>query len=423
MKLPSFSLRKLLYNKRFTIPFSILMAFALWLSIMINQKPTMDRTFSDITVNVNLENTFAAENNMSIIGDISQQRFTGVVRGPNYIVGSLTSSDLSLYASAATVDAPGEYNLDVAPASANAGTEYEIISITPQKININFDYIETKEFTINASAEGVTASEGLIAESGVVSGTESNTVTIKGPRTVINKIENVVATAKVNKTLSASETFDADILLYDKDGETVDQKHLTLSTSKAKVTVPISKKKTVPVSGAFSNLPANFNEKSLKAKLDHPTVTIIGTPETIDKTKNVSLSPIDITAVSTSSGSFDVSPKLPDGVRLLDSIEHFTVTFNMENYAEKTITVKNFRYAGLKAGLKSKGVSEIVNVKVCGPESAINKLKAEQVFANFDLTDKAVGEHTVDAIIGFEGVKSIWQVGSYKTTVTIEKSK
>ena len=69
MKFPfNFSLSKLLDNKRFAIALSIVLAFVLWLSLIVNQKPTMERTISDITVNVNLENTFAAENNMSIIG-------------------------------------------------------------------------------------------------------------------------------------------------------------------------------------------------------------------------------------------------------------------------------------------------------------------------------------------------------------------
>lgn len=419
MKLFNFSLRKLLYNKRFTVPFSVFMAFVMWLVIVINQKDTMERTISDIAVNINMENTFASENDMSIIGDISQQRFTVVVRGPSYAVSSLTASDLTLYASAATVDAPGDYSLDVA-AGSSTGAEYEVLSITPAKVNINFDYIEAKEFTIVAQAEGAVASEGLIAENGVVSGTEGATVTITGPRTVVNKIEKVVASAKVNKTLSASETFDADVVLYDSEGETVDQSNLTLSTSKVKVTVPISKKKTVPVRVEYSGLPTGFDKATLKAKVDHPTVTIIGTPETIDKTDSVSLSPIDITQASTASTSFEITPKLPDGVRMLDSIEHFTVTLSLNNYAEKTLTVSKIKSTGLGAGLKANGVKSIVNVKICGPESVIEKITAADVYAQLDLTDKKAGEHTVNAVIGFDGVKSVWQVGTYKTTVTVK---
>ncbi len=420
MKIPSFSLRKLLYNKRFTIPFSLLMAFVLWLTITINQKPIIDRTFTDISVNVNLEGTKAAENEMSIIGDISEQRFTVVVRGPNYVVGSLTSSDISLYASAGVVDAPGDYSLEVAASSSTNNSEYEILSISPPTVNINFDYIETKAFTLSAIAEGATASEGLIAENGVVSGTESDTVTIKGPRTVINKIESAIAVASVNKTLSASETFDADVVLYDEEGKVIDQSNLTLSFSKVKVTVPISKKKTVPVSVEFSNLPAGFNKDSLKTRLDHPTVTIIGTPETIDKTTKVTLTPIDITTVSLGAGSFNVSPKLPDGVRLLDSIDHFTVTVDTSGYVERTVTVSTIKKVGLSVGLSASGDKRIVNVKIFGPRAVVNKIDTSKIYAQIDLTDKKTGEHTVDAMINFEGYNNVWQVGNYKTTITVK---
>lgn len=420
MKLFNFSLKKLLYNKRFTVPFSVLMAFALWIVITVNQKPTMERTISDIAVNVNMENTFASENDMSIIGDISHQRFTVAVRGPSYVVSSLTSSDFSLYASAAAVDAPGEYSLEVAATNATASAEYEILSISPSKITINFDYIETKDFTLTAKAEGAAASEGLIAETGVVSGIESDTVTVKGPRTVVNKIASVTAVANVNKTLSVSETFDAKIVLFDENGKEIEDENLTLSISQAKVTVPISKKKTVPVKTDFSSLPSGFDKSSLSVRVDHPTVTIIGTPETVDKTDSVSLSPIDITSVSLSSKSFKATPKLPDGVRMLDSIESFTVTVKLDGYAEKSFTVSKIRSVGLGGGLSADGIKSIVNVKLCGPKSVIDKIKAEQLYAQIDLTDKKAGEHTVNAEIYCSDVKTVWQVGEYKTTVTIK---
>ena len=413
-----FSSRKLLYNKRFTVPLSLLLSFAFWIILTVNQKPIMDRTFTDMSVNVNLENTYAAENEMSIIGDISKQKFTVIVRGPNYIVSSLTDSDFSLYASAASVDAPGDYSLEVAP--INKSTEYEILSISPSTLDVNFDYIETQEFTITALAQGATAAEGLITEGGIVGGTQSDTITIKGPRSTINKIETVAAVAKVNKTLSQSESFDADIILYDSDGNVIEQNNLSLSTAKVKVTVPISKKKVVPVKVKFSNLPIGFSDSSIPCSIDHSSVTVIGTPETIEKTKEVVLSPIDITKVNTASASFDVSAKLPEGIRLLDSIDHFTVKMNLEGYSEKNVTVSTIKYTGLKAGLKTQGGTAIKNVKICGPASVLRRINKEKIYAQIDLTGKKVGEHTVTATINFEGYKNVWSIGSYTTTVTVK---
>jgi len=416
----NFSLKKLLYNKQFTIPFSIFMALVLWLIIVINQKPYIDRTFSDVSVTINLENTFAAENKMSIIGDISEQRFTVTVRGPRYIVSSLTADDLSLFASAAEVDAPGDYDLVVGTSATTNAAEFEVLSISPPVIKTTFDYIDTKEFTITASAEGAVAAEGLIAENGVVSGMESDTVTITGPRSIINTIETVKASAVVNKTLSASESFDADIILYDANDKVIPLDNLTLSATKVKVTVPISKKKTVPVRVEFANTPAGFDSAAIPVTVDVTKVTVIGTPETVDKTTEVILSGIDITTVSESNYKFDVSPKLPEGVRLLENIESFKVTVDISDFDTTTINVYEIKYKGLPSKLKASGPKTIPNVTVYGPKSIINRLRGRDVYAEIDLTNKEAGVYTIDAFINFNNKKNVWAVGKYTTTVTLK---
>lgn len=414
------SIRKMLYNKRIIVLFSIIMAFILWLNITINQKNTMDRTITNITVSVNLENTFAAENQMNIIGDISQQKFSVTVRGPSYLVSSLTASDLNLYASAASVDAPGEYRLDVAQVRNSYNNDYEILNIIPSTLKVSFDYIDTKEFTIEPIAVGVNASEGLIAENGLVSGTEKDTVTITGPRTTINKIQKVVANAQVNKTLSSSETFDADIVLLDVDGKTIKPDNLTLSANKVKVTVPISKKATVPVVLDFSNMPLGFDKSTIKYSIDYPTVTVIGTPETVEKTKQVTLSAIDLSTVSNSSNSFDVSAKLPEGVRILENIDHFTVKIDTTGYLQKTINVNKVNFSNIASGLSvSKNIS-IKNVKVFGPASMLSGVTSANIEAEINLTDKKSGEHTVTPTFKISGHNNCWIIGTYNTTVTIK---
>ncbi len=415
-----FSLKKLLYNKRVTIPLSIITAFVFWLVIMISQNPDIDRTFTDISVNINLENTFVSENGMEIIGDISSQKFTVTIKGPSYVVSALQSGDFYVYASAAAINAPGEYQLEVSGGKNTVVSDYEFISISPATVDVQFDYVDTKEFTVKARAEGASAIEGLIAETAVVSGTESDTITIKGPRTVINEIATVEAYASVNEILSESTTYDAEIRLFNEAGEAIDMTNLTLSEKAVKVTVPISKSITVPVVADFTNLSESFQKSSIAYSVDHQTVTVIGKPEAINKITRVTLSAIDITSVSISSNKFDVSPKLPEGVRLLDSIEHFTVTVDTSNYAEKTFTVSSIRYKGLSAGLSATSDTAIRNVKICGPKNVISKLKDDMLYAFVDLSDKAAGEHTVTVTIGSDSYDNIWQVGSYSTTVKIK---
>ncbi len=415
-----FSLRKLLGNKRVTIPFSLVVAFALWLAIMIGQNPDIERTFTDISININLENTYVSENGMEIIGDLSNQKFTVTVGGPSYVVSALKTTDFYVYASAAAINEPGEYQLEVTGAKNTALTDYDIVSITPSTVTVFFDYVETKEFTIKAVAEGATAEEGLIAETAMVSGTESDTITIKGPRTIVNKIDSVVAYAQVNETLSASTTFDAAIRLYDADEKEIEQTDLTLSATAVQVTVPISKRVTVPVKADFTNLPSGFKTSSISYSIDHDSVTVIGTPAAIDEITKVTLSPIDITNISTSSASFEVSAKLPDGVRLLDSIDTFTVTVDLSAYSEKTFTVENIRFTNLPSGLAATSDSVIKNVKICGPTEVLKKLTGDMLFAEVNLTDKVAGEHTVEVSVKSSEYHNIWQVGSYSIAVKIE---
>ena len=413
--LNNFSFNKLLANKRFTIPLSIILAFVWWIVLTIEQRPTMERSFSDMTVTLERENI----SDLSIIGDISKQKFTITVRGPKSSVGSLTSSDIRLYASAAEVDKPGEYKLEVTLMGKNL--DYKVVSISPSTLNVNFDYIDTREFTVSAISQGATAAEGLIAEGGIVSGTESNTVTISGPRTVLNKIATVAAVAKVDKTLSATETFDAEIKLYDEENKEIEKEHLTLSSEKLKVTVPISKKKDVPVKATFSNTSAGFDQSSVKCKIDIPTVTIIGNPEAVDKTTEITLSPIDIRKVTSSSKSFDVAPKLPEGVRMFEeNIESFTVQAELSGYIERTVNVSSIKFTGLGSKLTAKGGSAIKNVKIYGPSSVIRNIDQSKIYAQADLTDKKAGEYVVEVSINFDGYKNVWAIGTYKTTVTIK---
>ncbi len=413
-----FALKKLLYNKRFIIPLSIFLAFVLWLVIITQENPIRERSFTNLTLSVNLENTFASENSMNIVGDLSSQKVSVVVRGPSYVVSSLRSEDVTVYVSAASVDEPGVYTLDVM--ASRSSTNYEVLSISPSTVKVEFDYFDTKEFTVKADAKGATAVEGLIAEAGIVSGIEGDVLKVTGPRSKVNKIASVVAVCDVNRVLSATESFDAEINLLDEEGKKISPQNITLNAENVKVKVPISKKKTVSVVADFTNFPEGFDKYSIKYSVDHPKVDIIGSPEVIDKISKITLSAIDVSQISLSNKEFDVTPKLPDGVRLVDNFETFKVSINTTGYIEKTVAVTNVKAINLKSGLKSTQ-SQIKFVKICGPRAAVNKITADMITAQVDLQDKGEGQHSLNVAFSFKTYKNVWTVGTYNTTVTISK--
>ncbi len=432
------TLKRLVNNKKFLIVISILISIVIWFVAMIVRNPVREQSFTNVQASISVENTSAQTLGLGIVSDISNYSFTVTISGPNYIVSSVKPEDFLLSASVEDVNAPGTYSLSVTATRNSDKTGYSFSSIEPPSIDVTFDYIDTKEFTVAPKITGVVAESGLIAEAPVMSNPEQSTITVKGPRAAIEKIESVGTLTELDesKPLSSSQTFDSDIVIYGEnntvlyrfsaDGTVYDakgektQSTLNLSFTSAKVTQPISKKTTLDVKVSFTNLPSGISEADIKWSIDNSKVAVIGTPEVIDKMTEVKLSAIDFRNVSSANGSFEVAPVLTDGVKIFDNIEFFTVTIDVSNFAERTFTVKNIKYSGLDSGLKAK-TSSVRNVKICGPKDVVKNVTSADLYAEIDVSGKAAGAHTIDATVKSDKYNNIWQVGTYSPSVTITK--
>lgn len=429
-------MRKIFQNKKFTVTVSLLLSFIIWMSAMIRRNPVRDQTFTDISATVSIENTMVSEMGLGIVSDISSQKFAVTVSGPNYIVSSLKPEDLLLTASVTEVNGAGTYSLEIVGMQNSSKTGYTFSSITPSRIDVTFDYIETREFAVVPKLIGVSAVSGLIADNPTVSKPEESTISIKGPRAVLDQINSVVASAEVDEVLGATKSYAADILLLDKNGKIIykyasngkiydsdenalEGTSLTLSFTTTTVTQPIVKKASVDVQAAFINRPQNMKNEDIKYSVDHKKVTVIGTPEVIDNLTSINLSPIDLRTVTASSNTFEVSAILPDGVKLFDNIEFFTVKVNTDGYIEKTFTVSEFKFSNVANGLAAKTNGNIRNVKIFGKASVVNKLKDSDLYAVLDVADKSAGQHTVEAIIKSDKQSDFWQIDSYSAAVTL----
>lgn len=440
MKINIFSsafLRKLLANKKFTITLSVILSVIIWFVATVNRNPVRNQIFNNIPVSVSIDGTVVSEMGLGIVSDTTSQKFTVTVSGPNYIVSSLKPADILLTAAVTDVNASGKYTLTVSGTNNSSKTGYTFVSIEPPTIDVTFDYIDTKEFEIVPKLAGVSATEGLVAENPVVSNSGESTITIKGPRSVINQIDSVEASATVNKTLSSTQSYDADIILldengktiyrygvdgkiYDSSGNTVKNNYLTLSTSSLKITQPISKKRTLKVRAVFSNMPSGISLQDLGYSIDHDTVSVIGTPDVVDNMTEVTLSSIDFRTVTNTSNSFEVSPVLPDGVKLIDNISYFTVRIDTSDFAVRTFTVSDIRFTDVASGLSAGKPTAIKNVRICGPKKTIAALKVSDLYAQASLKDKSAGEYTVTAVIKCDKYSAIWQIGDYSTAVTLK---
>ncbi len=451
-------LNNLLNNKKFTVILSIVLAFSLWLGIAMTENPVRDRTFNNLSANITLENTAASDGlNLGIISDVSSHKFSITVSGPNYIVSSLKAEDFTITADTTNIISPGTQSISIIPSCNKSGFS---MTVSPSTINIRVDTFDEQSFELvpklfGAGGSGVEVADELVADTPIFADTQQSTIKIKGPSTELEKISLVRAEATANTTLTTTQTFNADIVLYRAKSSTVESyaddensdakfedkyeeiyrfksdgyvydgnknlitnSYLSLSFTNVKIIQPIVKEKTVACKPVFNNLPGSMSADDVDYTLSYDEVTIKGTPEAVDKIEYISLSPIDFREVSTKSNSFEVTASLPSGVKIDESIEFFTVNINLSGYTETTITVSNIRTTGSGSDLDVTTFNSI-SVTVCGPRQIIKNIDDDDFYALVDLTDKGVGTHNVEAVIKSDVYKTVWQIGTYTTSVKL----
>ncbi|MBQ0083275.1 MAG: hypothetical protein KBS52_00705 [Clostridiales bacterium] len=413
-----FSLKKLLSNKKFTIVFSVLAAFILWLVIVINQTPNIEGTLTNISVTIDTAGTVAGELGLDEISGVSTT-VTVKLSGPAYVVGNLTEKDIVVSPSLANVTAPGNYTIPLNVTKLNNQNEFSVVSITPSQLNLTFDYIDTKQIAVTPLVKGVSAVAGLVAEQPVISNADEDKITVKGPRTEMEKIDKAVALVEENEILSETKTYDGEIMLLGKNSEELNKANYSLSASSIKVSVPISKRKTVAVKPDFSNAPANY-ASFIKYTLSANEVNIIGPAETVDSIKEIKLSSIDFFGISKSSSSFETTPVLADGVKILDNVEKITVKIDTSAFVEKIFTVEKVKAINNEGNFSVTLTAPVKNVKICAPKDIMRTLKAESLYAAVDIGGKKAGEYTAEAAVYSESGASIWQIGSYQASITVK---
>ncbi len=413
-----FSLGSLFYNNRFVLPFAIVASLVLWMTVNITQNASRERTISDITVNITTENTAVGELGLDVVSGGVGQKVNVRVSGSSYVISSLAASDILVTAGLSEVTAPGEYEVPLTAVKNSSAGDYTILSVTPSSLMVTFDHIDTKRMPVTAVAEGASAADGLIAESAVVTDTANTEVEIRGPRTQMERVASVQAVAQVNKRLSATESFDAKLVLLDEEGQQIDPTPFTLSFTELKITVPISKSRELPLRATFQNAPGAYKTTPISHTLSVQTIRVLGQPEIVDSLEYIELSPIDFDSISAGSLEFSCTLNLPNGIRSLDNVETVTVTINAGPIVERTFEVSQFVPVNLAANLQASVSQTLQNVKIAGPQAVIDILDAGAVYGEIDMSGRPAGEQTVSVRIKVSGYDTVWQVGTYSVLVT-----
>ena len=211
----------------------------------------------------------------------------------------------------------------------------------------------------------------------------------------------------------------------DVDGNELELKYVVSDVTEARVTIPILKKKVVPVRLDFMNVPDGFQVDRLKFTLSNEEIEVAGPAESIDKYKEIPLGQIDIKSLELGkTETFEV--KLPTGFVNTQNIQSVLVQFDSEGMIEKQFNVDNIIIQNVPLNYEAESMTqEITNVRIIGPKDVVEGMVAGDIVATIDLQESSSvssGQVELPVKISVPKKSQVWAVGDYRAIVSISET-
>lgn len=391
-------------KKRLTVNFGLkilafFIALFMWLIVVNIDDPVTDKTYTGIPVQViNEEVVTSANRTYQIVDDTQEVSVT--VTAQRSVLNDIKAEDIVAIADMKEISLGTQIPIEV----KIEGYKYDSAVSNPRNLQIQIDDEAKNNFPITPTTLG-TVREGY-----VIGELKANPekVTIRGPRTVIDSINRVVAEVDVSG-LSSDTEVEARLVLYDANNNVIDQSLLANNLGKEGLTVEVKlhQIKSVKVELDTAMVSAAEGYKISGISVEPQEVRISGSKSALTKVTEITIPASALTAINLTQRterSIDISQYLPEDVALVDeNADNVVVTISVEkpgakNYEVSTssITVNN-----LDSRLElSYGTVVDLEIQIKGPS---------EVLSVFSIAKKV----SID-------LKDYTKPGTYTVPVTVE---
>jgi len=384
----------------------LILSFTLWLYISNVESPV--RTYTLDKVPVEILNADVLKNSGLVLEPDQKVYVDLKLEGPSSDVYSVKreqfkiTADLQSYALK-----KGENSIPVEivdyPSNVNIKNDGFL------RVTITVDEYITKTVPVKSDLN-ITAKQGYYYAEPKLSET---TAVVSGPSKLIDSVVKVAAKGEY-LNLDSDYVGKAGLSPVDSNNNTV--ANVDVSPAYVDVSIIVRQLKPVKIKVVTTgSLQGDYSIKSITPESEY--VELKGDSSVVEKISSVETEAVDLSKIT---GTTDVTVKLkfPDGVT--SSTEEINVKVEIEKNISKTmivpVTVKL-----LADGLKSSLNKNEVNVTVKGSESSINKLTADMLKAELDLSDLKEGVYELTPKVTMENLSDVNVADVNKVTVTITK--
>ena len=363
-------------RKRLTVNFGLkilafFIALFMWLIVVNIDDPVTDKTYTGIPVQViNEEVVTSANRTYQIVDDTQEVSVT--VTAQRSVLNDVKAEDIVAIADMKEMSLGTQIPIEV----KIEGYKYDSAVSNPRNLQIQIDDEAKNNFPITPTTLG-TVSEGY-----VIGELKANPekVTIRGPKTVIDSINRVVAEVDVSG-LSSDTEVEARLVLYDANNNVIDQSLLANNLGKEGLTVEVTlhQIKSVKVELDTSMVSAAEGYKISEISVEPQEVRISGSKSALARVTEISVPASALTAVNLTQRterSIDISQYLPEDVSLVDeNADNVVVTIAVEKPGAKNfeVSTSSITVNNLDSNLElSYGSVVDLEIQIKGPDATLN---------------------------------------------------
>lgn len=405
---------------------SVLFSLMMWIIVTNINDPVIP--YKVYNVPVKLVNTELITNQGQVyeVLDDSDMIDVVTVSAPRSVIDALNSENIVATADIRELTALDTVAIHLSTNKYN--DKLESIRGNIDTVKLDIEEKQTITRALNAGISG-TISEGYMV--GDIT-TDQNLVRISGPESVVSTIDkaavDVIVTGFTNNIVT-----DADIRLYDAEGNEVNRNKVNMNIDSVKVSVEILQIKSVPIWVAYMGEPAEGYRATGEVILSPQTIRVAGKANAINTCNQITIpeDAINITGQNSDMMTLiDIKQYLPTGIRLADTGFNGKVsaTVVIEQEMEETFVVeaKDIAIRNVPEGYQVSLLDEeeSYDVTVTGLSHDIQAL-GEQLNAYVDVQSWMQEEELETIATGRHRVTLQYELGNatvqtQETEVTIE---
>ncbi|KGG80101.1 hypothetical protein Y919_08215 [Caloranaerobacter azorensis H53214] len=374
-------------NRNITIKIiAVFFAVILWTYVMSDVNPKITKEIENIKVE--LVNLDALQISGITLMEPKEVTVKVKLSGRRKELIDITADDIIAQADLSGYK-EGSHRVDIEVRTHDSRIEIE--DYYPKQVVFKFDKIVQKQKHVIlrlTGKEGI----GYSAGKGVV---KPSTVYIKGPRTWVNSVTNVIAYVNLN---NSTEDIITSVPLKAVNDRGKEVEGVIKEPKIVDVKIPILKVKDVPIKPQITGTPLiGYEIINVISEPDH--VKIRGPEEIIKDIKEIETEPVSADYVAKSISK--ITPLiLPDGIEVVDGNDSVNVKVEIEKKVEKTLefNIDDIDFTNLDTELeidKDKSDKKLT-VTVTAVESIINALTKNDIKISANLDNLKEGFHNVD---------------------------